>query len=216
MVPTLPPVAARLVNLETLIITIELMATIAFAMSGLMEAVRKRMDVVGVFSVTFVSAFGGGTLRDVLLNRVQHQEYVWLVLLLTLIVPLRMSAVRRQSIEKAMHFADACGLGLFTISGMSIALLAGMPKIVVIMMGTITATFGGVVRDVLCNEIPKAFHDHSPYALCSFVGGAFFLLLHEIGTPAGLASALGIISITGMRLVAVVKNWHIPAWPPKK
>ena len=86
MVPTLPPVAARLVNLETLIITIELMATIAFAMSGLMEAVRKRMDVVGVFSVTFVSAFGGGTLRDVLLNRrtffwVQHQEYVWLVLL---------------------------------------------------------------------------------------------------------------------------------------
>ena len=78
MVPTLPPVAARLVNLETLIITIELMATIAFAMSGLMEAVRKRMDVVGVFSVTFVSAFGGGTLRDVLLNRrtffwVQHQ-----------------------------------------------------------------------------------------------------------------------------------------------
>ena len=84
------------------------------------------------------------------------------------------------------------------------------------MMGTITATFGGVVRDVLCNEIPKAFHDHSPYALCSFVGGAFFLFLHEIGTPAGLASALGIISITGMRLVAVVKNWHIPAWPPKK
>ena len=221
MVPTLPPVAARLVNLETLIITIELMATIAFAMSGLMEAVRKRMDVVGVFSVTFVSAFGGGTLRDVLLNRrtffwVQHQEYVWLVLLLTLIVPLRMSAVRRQSIEKAMHFADACGLGLFTISGMSIALLAGMPKIVVIMMGTITATFGGVVRDVLCNEIPKAFHDHSPYALCSVVGGDLLLLVHEIGTPAGLASALGIISITGMRLVAVVKNWHIPAWPPKK
>ena len=210
--------AARFVNLDTLLSTIEIAATLAFAMSGLIEAVRKRMDIIGVFSVTFVSAFAGGTMRDVLLDRrplfwVQHQEYIWLVLTLTLIAPLLLRSRRHHLTDRLMEVADACGLGLFAISGTSVALVAGMPGIVALMMGAITAAFGGVARDVLCNEIPKVFHDHSPYTLCAFLGSALFLALHEHHVAPELSTAIGIATITGLRLLAVHRGWRIPAWP---
>jgi uncharacterized membrane protein YeiH len=208
-------------NIEPLLIAIEVAATIAFALSGLIEATRKRMDVIGVFSVTFVSAFGGGTLRDVLLDRrplfwVQHQEYVWLVLALTLTAPLLLRARRHQLMDKVMLVADAFGLGLFAISGASLALVAGMPAIIAVLMGAITAVFGGVLRDVLCNEIPKVFHDHRPYTLCIFIGCPVFLGLHALDVAPQISTGAGICTITGLRLLAVARGWKIPAWPPQK
>jgi len=208
-------------NIEPLLIAIEVAATIAFALSGLIEATRKRMDVIGVFSVTFVSAFGGGTLRDVLLDRrplfwVQHQEYVWLVLALTLTAPLLLRARRHQLVDKVMLVADAFGLGLFAISGASLALVAGMPAIIAVLMGAITAVFGGVLRDVLCNEIPKVFHDHRPYTLCIFIGCPVFLGLHALDVAPQISTGAGICTITGLRLLAVARGWRIPAWPPQK
>lgn len=213
--------AARFVTLETLLTAIEIAATIAFAMSGLMEAVRKRMDIIGVFSVTFVSAFAGGTLRDVLLDRrpffwVQNQEYIWLVVALTLIAPLLLRPRQQHLRDKLVELADALGLGLFAISGTSVSLVAGMPWIVAIMLGAITAAFGGVARDVLCNEIPKVFHDHSPYTLCAFIGSIVFLGLHEYGVAPELSTGIGICTITGLRLLAVSYGWRIPAWPAQK
>ncbi|UCV05101.1 trimeric intracellular cation channel family protein [Azonexus sp. IMCC34842] len=208
-------------NIEPLLIAIEVAATIAFALSGLIEATRKRMDVIGVFSVTFVSAFGGGTLRDVLLDRrplfwVQHQEYVWLVLALTLTAPLLLQARRHQLVDKLTEVADAFGLGLFAISGASLALVAGMPAIIAVLMGAITAVFGGVLRDVLCNEIPKVFHDHRPYTLCIFIGCPVFLGLHALDVAPQISTGAGICIITGLRLLAVARGWKIPAWPPQK
>ena len=105
-------------KLEAILIAIEVAATFAFALSGLIESARKKMDIIGVLSVTFVSAFGGGTLRDVLLDRrplfwVQHHEYIWLVLLLTLTAPLVLRARRHQLVDWIMEIADAAGLGLF-------------------------------------------------------------------------------------------------------
>lgn len=206
---------------ETILLVIEVGGTIAFAMSGLLEAIRKRMDIVGVFSVAFVSAFGGGTVRDVLLDRrplfwIQNQEYVWIVLALALTAPLWLRTVRHRITENAMEFADACGLGLFAISGATIASAAGMPPLVSVLMGAITAVFGGVSRDVLCNEIPKVFHDHIPYTLCAFIGCALFLALHALDVAPHLSTTLSIASITGLRLLAVVRGWRIPAWPPRK
>ncbi|UCV09461.1 trimeric intracellular cation channel family protein [Dechloromonas denitrificans] len=208
-------------NIEPLLIAIEVAATIAFALSGLIEATRKRMDVIGVFSVTFVSAFGGGTLRDVLLDRrplfwVQHQEYVWLVLALTLTAPLLLQARRHQLVDKLTEVADAFGLGLFAISGASLALVSGMPAIIAVLMGAITAVFGGVLRDVLCNEIPKVFHDHRPYTLCIFIGCPVFLGLHALDVAPQISTGAGICIITGLRLLAVARGWKIPAWPPQK
>lgn len=203
---------------ETILLVIEVGGTIAFAMSGLLEAIRKRMDIVGVFSVAFVSAFGGGTVRDVLLDRrplfwIQNQEYVWIVLALALTAPLWLKTVRHRITENAMEFADACGLGLFAISGASIASAAGMPPLVSVLMGAITAVFGGVSRDVLCNEIPKVYHDHRPYTLCAVVGCTVFLGLDALGLAAHVSMIAGICTATGSRLLAVVFGWKLPAWP---
>ncbi len=209
------------VNLEALLTAIEVAATIAFAMSGLIEAVRRRMDIIGVFSVTFVSAFGGGTLRDVLLDRrplfwVENPEYVWLVLVLTLVTPMLLRTRQHRLTNKLMELADALGLGLFAISGTSVALISGMPEIVAVIMGAITAAFGGVARDVLCNEIPKVFHDHRPYTLCALIGNTLFLCLHALGATPELSAGIGIATVTGLRLLSLAYHWRIPAWPPQK
>lgn len=205
-------------QLSTLFTPIEVAATVAFAMSGLIEATRKKMDIVGAFSVTFVSAFAGGTLRDVLLDRrplfwVENTEYVWLVLVMVLAAPLLLRSHEHWVTTKVMEVADALGLGLFTISGASLALVAGMPLIVALLMGTITAVCGGVSRDVLCNEIPKVYYDHSPYALCSVLGGALFIALHQLGVAAQVSTLVGICTISGLRLLAVAYDWRIPTWP---
>ena len=208
-------------HLEPLLITIEVAATIAFAMSGLIEATRKRMDIIGVFSVTFVSAFGGGTMRDVLLDRrpffwVQNQEYLFLVMALVLTAPLLLRTRRLQLTDKILELADALGLGLFTISGASVAMVAGVPASVAILMGAITAVFGGVSRDLLCNQIPKVYHDHRPYTLCALIGGTIFLGLDALKMAPELSMLIGISSITGLRLLAVAFDWRIPAWPPER
>lgn len=206
-------------HLSTLMLTIEVAATIAFAMSGLIEATRKRMDIVGVFSITFVSAFAGGTVRDVLLDRrpffwVQNQEYIWLVVALTIAAPLLLKSREHKLTDNILEVADAFGLGLFTISGASVAILAGMPPIVAVMLGAVTAVFGGVTRDLLCNEIPKVYYDHRPYTLCTVVGCVIFLILNHLRVSPEISTGVGILSITGLRLLSVWNDWKIPAWPP--
>ena len=203
---------------ESVLLAIEVAATVAFALSGILEATRRRMDIVGVFSVAFASAFGGGTLRDLLLDRrplfwVQNPEYVWLVLAMTLAAPLLLRAVRHQRVDRVMEGADALGLGLFAISGASLSMSAGMPAVVSVLMGAITAVCGGVLRDVLCNEIPRVFHDHVPYTLCAFIGAALFLALHAQGVASPASTAAGIAATSGLRLLAVARRWRVPAWP---
>lgn len=206
-------------TLEPILVAVEVAGTLAFAVSGLIEATRRRMDIVGVVSVAFVSAFGGGTVRDLLLGRrplfwVEHTEYVWLVLALTLVAPLVLRAARHHVTDRIMVTADALGLGLFAISGTSLAAAAGMPPVVSLLMGAITAVFGGVLRDVLCNEIPQVFHDHVPYTLCALVGGALFLLLDAYGVQPPVSTLAGIAAATGLRMLAVARGWRIPPWPP--
>ena len=206
---------------ETILLAIEVAATVAFALSGILEATRRRMDIVGVFSVAFASAFGGGTLRDLLLDRrplfwVQNPEYIWLVLAMALAAPLLLRAVRHQRVDRVMEAADALGLGLFAISGASLAMVAGMPAVVSVLMGAITAVCGGVLRDVLCNEIPRVFHDHVPYTLCDFIGAALFLALHAQGVAPTVSTGAGIAVTSGLRLLAVARGWRIPAWPGER
>lgn len=205
----------------TILLAIEVAATVAFALSGILEATRRRMDIVGVFSVAFASAFGGGTLRDLLLDRrplfwVQNPEYIGLVLAMALAAPLLLRAMRHQRVDRVMEGADALGLGLFAISGASLSMVAGMPAVVSVLMGAITAVCGGVLRDVLCNEIPRVFHDHVPYTLCAFIGAALFLGLHAQGAAPTVSTGAGIAVTSGLRLLAVARGWRIPAWPRER
>lgn len=202
---------------ETLRLLVEISATAAFAMSGLMEAARKRLDAVGVCVVAFVAAFGGGTLRDLLLDQrpffwVQHVNALWGILGLCLLAMLFMRQRHFEVTEKAILWPDALGLGLFTASGIHQALLLDLPAVVAVLMGLITGVFGGVLRDMVCNEIPTAFKDHRPYAVCAFAGGWVYVALWQLALPGWLA-LLGCVGITaGLRVLALWRNWRLPAW----
>jgi uncharacterized membrane protein YeiH len=193
-------------------------ATVAFALSGLLEAARKRLDVVGVCVVAGLAAFGGGTLRDVLLDRrpffwVQHAAWLWAVLALCIGAMLFLRARHFAVTERAMLWPDALGLGLFTASGVQIALDAGMPAFVAVLMGMVTAVFGGVLRDIVCNEIPSAFRDHRPYAVCSFFGGWVLVAAAALSAPPWVALLVAAATATGLRALSLATGFRLPAWP---
>jgi uncharacterized membrane protein YeiH len=206
-------------NLGYVLTAIEAAATVAFALSGLLEAARKRLDAVGVCMVAGLAAFGGGTLRDVLLDRrpffwVEHALWLWALLAMCVLAMLFMRARHFAPTARAMQWPDAAGMGLFTASGTQIALHAGTPAIVAVLMGVVTAVFGGVLRDIVCNEIPTAFSDHRPYAICAFVG-AWVLIA---ANAAGLADWIGLVGAAAvaaaLRAVAVLADFTLPRWSP--
>ena len=198
-------------------IAIEAVAILACALSGLIEAARKRLDAVGVVVVAGLTAFGGGTLRDVLLDRrpffwVQHANWLWVLLALCVGAMLFLRARHFEPTERAMQWPDALGLGLFAAGGTQVALAMQMPAIVAVLMGMVTAVFGGVLRDVVCNEIPRAFSDHRPYALCAFAGGWVDLALRQVAAPEWLPVLACVAVTAGLRALAVWRNWELPAW----
>lgn len=203
--------------IELLRLALEVAATVAFALSGVMMAARKRFDAVGVCVVAFVSAFGGGTLRDLLLDQrpffwVRHVEFVWGILALSLAAMVFMRQHHIQPTERAMQWPDTIGLGLFAAVGTDLASALGMPALVAVMMGVTTGVFGGVLRDVVCNEIPQAFRDHRPYALCAFAGGWVDLALRQVAAPEWLPVLACVAVTAGLRALAVWRNWELPAW----
>lgn len=190
----------------TLIRFIEILAILVGAFSGFIEARRKRMDPVGVFTVAFITAFGGGTLRDILLDKrplfwVTHQEYAILIFVLALVATPLIRALRQIVSERLIVFADAIGLGLFSIAGVSSALDANMPIFIASMMGVITGIFGGVLRDIVCNEVPMVFRDGKPYAICAFLGSWMFLMMRKTGFEHDFALWSSAFFITGLRLI---------------
>jgi uncharacterized membrane protein YeiH len=196
---------------------LEATATAAFALSGVIEGARKRLDAVGVAVVAMLAAFGGGTLRDVLLDRrpffwVQHDAYLWAVLGLAVAAMLFMRARHLHPTERAMQWPDALGLGLFAAGGTQIALAAQSPALVAVLMGVMTAVFGGVLRDVVCNQIPAAFSDHRPYAVCAFAGGWVVVAIHAAGIGGAPALLAGAAVATGLRVLALWFDWRLPAW----
>ena len=195
---------------------LEVVAVLAGAFSGFIEARRKRMDVVGVFTVAFITAFGGGTLRDILLDRrplfwVDHQEYAILIFVLALVTIPLMRRLRQIVSERLMIVADAVGLGLFSILGVVAAIEAQMPLFIAALMGVITGTFGGVLRDIVYNDVPMVFRDGRPYAICAFAGCWLYLLLVQGPLPADLAMWISAGAIAALRLLAWRFNVRIPS-----
>lgn len=195
----------------------EIIGTLAFALSGLIEAARKKLDIVGMAIVTSLAAFGGGTLRDILLDRrpffwVQNEIWIWVILIMCALALLFMRARHIELTERTMQWPDALGLGIFAASGTQIAISAGMTPIIAVVMGVITPVFGGVLRDVVVNEIPRAFNDHQPYAVIAFAGGWLVVGLNLLGWPAFWAIAVSALAITVLRLMAVVFGWRLPTW----
>ena len=189
-----------------LITIIEIVAILVGAISGFIEARRKRMDLMGVFTVAFIAAFGGGTLRDILLDKrplfwVQHQEYAILIFVLALIATPLIRTLRQIVSERVIVVADAVGLGLFAIAGVSQAQQANMPVFIAAMMGVITGIFGGVLRDIVCNEVPMVFRDGKPYAICAFIGCWMYIVMQKTSVSDDFALWSSATAITVMRLL---------------
>jgi uncharacterized membrane protein YeiH len=203
--------------LETFLTTLEALGVLAFALSGIMEAARKHFDLVGVVMIGAVTAFGGGTLRDVLLDRrpffwVEQEFWVWALILVGLALPFFFKANHIALTEKAIVIPDAVGLGIFAAGGTHLALVAGMSPMIAVLMGVITAVAGGVLRDVLVNEVPRAFHDHQPYAVIAFAGGWIVVLLGYLNTPEYLDVAIAAVLMVTMRLIAVRFKIELFRW----
>ena len=198
-------------------ILFEVIGTLAFALSGLIEAARKKLDLVGMAMVSGLAAFGGGTLRDVLLDRrpffwFENDIWVWIIIAICLGSLMFMRSQHLEPTERAMQWPDAIGLGAFTAGGTQLALNAGVPAVISVIMGVLTAIFGGVLRDIVVNEIPKAFSDHIPYAVIAFTGGWVVVGLGALNVEAFIAVAVGAVFTIALRVAALLFGWRLPIW----
>ena len=205
---------------SSLALSIEIIGTLAFAISGIVVAARKRLDIVGVSMVCGLSAFGGGTLRDILLDRrpffwVEHHNWLWVILGLCIAAMLFLRSKHIELTAKSIQIPDALGLAMFTISGTQIAIASGSPLFVSVLMGVMTAIFGGVLRDIACNEIPQAFTDHRPYAVIAFIGSWMFIACKHLLMSDWMATMISFITIVTLRMLAIRFNWSIPSWLSK-
>ena len=196
---------------------LEIIGTVAFGASGLIAAARKKLDMVGVVLLVLVTAFGGGTLRDLLLNRhpffwMTNEIWIWLLAALAIATQFLVKARNVELSAKAIDWPDAIGLGVFAASGTQIALTAGHSALIASIMGVITAAFGGLIRDVLIAEIPGLVNDHQLYASLAFVGGLFIWLLEYLTIDPTIATLTGALAIIITRIIAMRLGWKLPAW----
>ena len=200
----------------TLLYIIEATAILVFAYSGLVHARRSGFDLVGVFTIGVVTAFGGGTIRDVLLGNhplywISHWEFLILIMLLPPVELILLRVDRDLSSGHVLTVIDALGLGLFTASGVGIALSMNTPALPASFIGVVTATFGGVVRDILCNQKPQLFLPTEPlYATCSFLGAWVYIVLINLSTVPSAAIIACIATVFVLRILAVRFDVKLP------
>ncbi len=199
---------------ESVLAVVYLIAITAEAMSGALAAGRRNMDIFGVAVIAFVTALGGGTIRDLTLGRfplgwTQHPEYVYLVifagLLTTVIAPFM------HNLKRVFLVLDAMGLVAFSLIGCSVALQMDYPTIVVIMSGMITGICGGILRDVLCNQVPVVFQ-RELYASISLAVCSCFLGLRALGVDTDLNTTISFIGGLTLRLLAIWAGWRLPVF----
>lgn len=192
---------------------LDLIGVAVFAVSGVLVAGRKQFDLLGVAVIATVTAIGGGTIRDVLLDRhpvfwIRDPTYL-LVILLAATLTLLYIRVRRPP-RISLLIADAIGLALFTIIGAQIAEERSLPGIIVVLMGTITGTAGGLLRDVLSAEVPLLLRQADLYATAAIAGATAYLLLQAAGLEQTNAALVGVATVVALRLAAILWRLRLP------
>ena len=202
----------------TLFNVLDILGVLAFAISGSLVAMRKKLDPFGVFIIAFATSVGGGTLRDVLIGA---QPVFWMknTSVIYIIMASYFFAIifrrKLKYLNKSLFLFDTIGLGLYTIMETEIELKANFHPIVIISIATMSASFGGVIRDILCNEVPVIFRKEIYATACVF-GSITYLVLHNFGfneTIVYVATSLMVISI---RLIAVLFKLSLPTFYTKK
>ncbi|MGY8775967.1 MULTISPECIES: trimeric intracellular cation channel family protein [Spongiibacter] len=184
-----------------------------FAASGTLTACQKRLDIFGVLVIALITCLGGGTLRDVILGVdpiwIADSRYLWLGMMAAISTFIVQRFVRLPL--KLLDVFDGIGLAFFTLAGVQKALGLGMDPEIAVLMGLMTGVAGGIMRDVLCNDIPLIFH-REIYATAAISGGLLFTLLLHLGQPETLSMLAGMAVIIGLRLLGIFFGLALPRW----
>ena len=194
---------------------LEMLGTAAFAVSGALAASRKRMDIFGFCVLALMPAVGGGTIRDIIIDRVpvfwvSDNRYVAVAIIAALVVffaPHRKPGIRRQ----LLVWADALGLALFAALGTEICLQHDTGPLVAVMLGVTTAVTGGMIRDVICNEIPLILSQEI-YATAAFAASLVYVLADRLGMHDSVSLAVSVMAGIAVRGLAITYNWSLPSF----
>ena len=197
-----------------IVVPIEFMAVIVSAIYGILLAARTNLDFVGSFAVAFAASFGGGTLRDLFLDRhplfwIGNPHYPVTVFAICLVLPFFIKHLPR--IKPLLIYPDALGMALFTAAGTAIAMEMQGSWFIAALLGTITGTFGGVLADIICNEIPTLFRPSPLCATCAFTGSWVYILGHQTGLDPAAVIVGSILTTVVFRLLSVKFDWKFPA-----
>ncbi len=195
-----------------MLLTLYLIGITAEAMTGALAAGRLKMDLFGVVMIATVTAFGGGSVRDILLGHypltwVAHPEYLLLTTLAALFTTWIAPFMSR--LRMLFLMLDALGLVAFTVIGVKVGLAMELGMPIAVLAGLITGIFGGVIRDLLCNRVPLVFQKEL-YAVVSLGAACLFLLLQATGWPAWLVTAITLLAGFTVRMLAIHFQWHLP------
>jgi uncharacterized membrane protein YeiH len=190
----------------------DLLGTFSFAVSGAFSAIKKKMDVFGVLVVALFTAVGGGTVRDLLIGK---GPVIWLLdmnyLYVTIFSVFTVFLMRKHLYKytQPLFLFDSLGIATCTVIGVQKTMALGMSPVVAIIMGTVSAVFGGIIRDLLCNEIPLVLQ-REIYATACMIGGFQYLLLSLILNDSNMLMLLSMMTITMIRVLAVKLKWALP------
>jgi len=201
----------------TIFYSLDLLGTAAFAISGALFAINKKMDPFGVLIIAFVTAVGGGTLRDMLIGRSPVAWMTDLNYIYVVFIAVTLAIIFRKKIaylSKSLFLFDTIGLGIFTIIGTKIGIQNNLHPMISVSLGMITATFGGVIRDTLSNEIPLIFHKEI-YATACIVGAVTYLILNQFQIDQNINHILTTLMVITVRLIAVKFKLQLPTFYTK-
>lgn len=193
---------------------LDLLGTIAFAISGALAAMNRRLDLFGIFIIAFVTAIGGGTVRDILIGStpvtwMENTLYIYLIGLVTIFAIIFRRKLNH--LKTSLFLFDTIGLGVFTITGVEMGIQNDLNPIISITLGAMTGTFGGVIRDILCNEIPVIFRKEI-YATACIIGGLAFVILHQMGVDIDVIYIVTSLTVILIRLVVVKYHISLPSF----
>ncbi len=191
---------------------LDMLGTLAFAISGALTARYKKFDLFGAVVIAFVTAIGGGTLRDVLIGELpvgwlRQGDYLWVILAGALLALLWGRSLEKM--RRALHLFDTVGIAVFTLIGLEKTLAAGLSMPVAIIMGTVSAVFGGVIRDTLTNETPLIFQK-DVYATVCLAGGVLYAGLVYMAVTPPVAGVVTVAAIVVLRILAIRYRWRLP------
>ncbi|WP_111309999.1 trimeric intracellular cation channel family protein [Confluentibacter sediminis] len=192
---------------------IDILGLIAFSISGVLVAINKKMDLFGILIIAFVTSVGGGTLRDLLIGStpvfwMKDGVFTYVITLSSILAIIFRSKINY--LRTSLFLFDTIGIGLYTLVGVEKGIHANLHPVICIALGTMTASFGGVIRDILCNEIPVIFRKEI-YATACIVGGIVYFLLREFPIDNNIVFIISVLTIISIRLIAVKFKIGLPS-----